>query len=93
MADAAQHMLSFRDLAERHVLGAIRRQHGVRLQALRKAISYLRQIIRSDHPLSDQQMMTDGDDLFIERYGATPKEIGGIAPVRGAQSLESRKFN
>lgn len=69
MADPGQHVLSFRDLAELHVLAAIRRQHGVRLQAVRKAIAYLQRTFRTEHPLSDQQMLTDGKDLFIERYG------------------------
>jgi uncharacterized protein (DUF433 family) len=69
MADPVGHLLSFHDLTELHVLAAIRRQHRVRLPAVRRAIGYLRRTFGTDHPLSDQQMLTDGKDLFIERYG------------------------
>jgi uncharacterized protein (DUF433 family) len=69
MADAARQLLSFRDLTELHVLAAIRREHRVRLPAVRKAIAYLRKTFGSDYPLSNQQMLTDGKELFIERYG------------------------
>ncbi len=56
------------NLAELHVLGSIRRAHQVNLPAVRKAIDYLRDRFGSDHPLLDRQMLTDGKDLFIERY-------------------------
>jgi uncharacterized protein (DUF433 family) len=69
IADPASKLLSFRDLVEIHVLSAIRRDHRIRLPAIRKAITYLRKTFHSQHPLSDQQMLTDGKDLFIERYG------------------------
>ncbi len=68
LADAAEHLLSFRNLVEIHVLSALRRIHQVRLPAVRKAVDYLRRHLRSDHPLSDEQMLTDGKDLFIEQY-------------------------
>jgi uncharacterized protein (DUF433 family) len=69
MADKELCLLSFRDLAELHVLAAMRRKHRVRLPAVRKAIAYLRKSFGTDHPLSDQHMLTDGKELFIERYG------------------------
>src|SRR5438445_8694326 len=69
MAAPGQHLLSFRDLAELHVLASIRREHRVRLPAVRQAVAYLRRTFGTDHPLSDQQMLTDGKELFIERYG------------------------
>ena len=62
-------LLSFRNLVELHVLSAVRREHLLRLDAVRKAIGYLQQHLAVDHPLADQQMVTDGTDLFVERYG------------------------
>jgi uncharacterized protein (DUF433 family) len=68
IADPNDPMLSFMNLAELHMLGAIRRAHLVKLPAVRKAIEYLRKRFQSDHPLLDRQMLTDGKDLFIEQY-------------------------
>ena len=69
LPDRRQGLLSFRNLVELHVLSAIRRKHKVRLLEVRRAIAYLRQRLGVDHPLADQQMATDGRDLFVERYG------------------------
>ena len=69
VADPQTPALSFRNLVEIHVLSAIRRKHGVNMPAVRKAIDYLKRHLDLQSPLSDQQMTTDGKDLFIERYG------------------------
>jgi uncharacterized protein (DUF433 family) len=61
--------LSFFNLVELHVLASIRRGHRLKLQAVRKAINYLRKKFNRSHPLLDRQMLTDGKDLFIEQYG------------------------
>lgn len=68
IADPTGPLLSFMNLSELHVLSSIRRAHEVKLRAVRKAIDYLRKRFRSDHPLLDRQMLTDGKDLFIEQY-------------------------
>ena len=68
IADATGTLLSFMNLVELHVLGSIRRAHRVKLPAVRSAINYLRKKFNSDHPLLDRQMLTDGKDLFIQRY-------------------------
>jgi uncharacterized protein (DUF433 family) len=68
-ADPANRLLSFRNLIELHVLGAVRRQHAVTLPAVRKAVEYLRGVLGSEHPLSDEQMKTDGKHLFVEKFG------------------------
>jgi uncharacterized protein (DUF433 family) len=62
-------LLSFLNLVEVHVLDAIRREHHVSLQKVRKALRFLRERSPSPHPLADQRFMTDGLDLFISRYG------------------------
>jgi len=69
IADKAMPSLSFRNLVELHVLSAIRRTHKVQMPAVRRAVDYLRKELQIERPLADQQMTTDGKDLFIERYG------------------------
>src|SRR5262249_28724138 len=44
------------------------RVHQIRMPAVRQAIDYLREQFNSDHPLLEQEMLTDGKDLFIEKY-------------------------
>jgi uncharacterized protein (DUF433 family) len=62
-------LLSFMNLVEAHVLDAIRHEHRVSLQKVRKALDFLRRRYPSKHALADQSLMTDGLDLFIGRYG------------------------
>jgi uncharacterized protein (DUF433 family) len=61
--------LSFVNMVETHVLSAIRYQHGVSLQAVRRAVEYLTREFHSLHPLADEQFQTDGINLFVERLG------------------------
>lgn len=68
-ADKERQLLSFRNLVELHVLSAIRRVHGVKLDAVRNAVRFLQQEFGSRHPLADDEMQTDGKDLFVDRYG------------------------
>jgi uncharacterized protein (DUF433 family) len=68
IADPTESLLSFMNLVELHVLASIRRAHGVKLPAVRKAIDFLRERFDCEHPLLDRQMLTDGRDLFIEQY-------------------------
>ena len=69
IADRHTPALSFRNVIELHVLSAVRRKHRVEMSAVRRAIRYLRRRLDVPHPLADQQMATDGRDLFVERYG------------------------
>jgi uncharacterized protein (DUF433 family) len=68
-ADAAAHLLSFRNLVEVHVLDALRREHQVSLPKVRAALAYLQKHYPSRHPLADASLQTDGLDLFVEKYG------------------------
>jgi uncharacterized protein (DUF433 family) len=61
--------LSFVNLVEAHVSGAIQRHHQVPLSKIRKAIHYLRKHFSSKHPLAEQRFQTDGIDLFIDKFG------------------------
>lgn len=66
-------LLSFLNLAELHVLAAIRRKHGVKMRSIREAIRYLGKNAKRPadkrHPLIGRDLETDGLDLFAEQYG------------------------
>ena len=70
IADPERHLLSFCNVAELHVLGALRRYHGVSTTKLRVAIRYLEETFESRHPLLTASMLTDGLSVFVERTGA-----------------------
>jgi uncharacterized protein (DUF433 family) len=70
LPDRRRPQLSFVNLVEAHVLDAIRRDHEVALKHVRTALSFVgKQQPRSKHPLAEQDFVTDGVHLFIERYG------------------------
>jgi uncharacterized protein (DUF433 family) len=69
LPDLNRPLLSFVNVAEVHVLDAIRRQHQIHLAKIRQVLQYLRQHFPSRHPLADQKFETDGLDLFIQQYG------------------------
>lgn len=57
--------LSFNNLAEAHILKAMRKVHGLSLQGIRKALRELAQLRQSAHPLLDEAFETDGVNLCI----------------------------
>jgi uncharacterized protein (DUF433 family) len=57
--------LSFNNLAEAHILKAMRKTHGLALQGIRKALKELRETRQSAHPLLAEEFETDGVDLCI----------------------------
>ncbi len=61
--------LSFVNLVEAHVLNAIRHEHNIPLDKVRKSIEYLRVQFGSKHPLAEYKFETDGIDLFVQKYG------------------------
>lgn len=62
-------LLSFRNVVEAHVLSAIRREHGVEIREVRRALDYVSRAFSSQHPLVDYEFQTDGIHLFVEKYG------------------------
>src|SRR2546426_519700 len=58
--DAERGLLSFKNLVAAHVLSALRIQHQIPLQQLRKAIAYLREETGSGDPLFELPLLTDG---------------------------------
>lgn len=62
-------LLSFMNLVEAHVLDAIRYRHRVPLKKVRDAISYLRHVSGSPHPLADHWFQLKGVDLIVDEGG------------------------
>lgn len=69
LPDADSPALSFVNLVEAHVLAAIRKDHGIQLRKVRRALRYVERNLGTKHPLADQRFETDGLDLFIDQYG------------------------
>ncbi|MBY0497374.1 MAG: DUF433 domain-containing protein [Cyanobacteria bacterium] len=64
------HDFSFFNLVELHVLAALRREHGVHMVSIRRAIDYLKKQLNSPRPLINEEMVTDGTDIFVSRLGS-----------------------
>lgn len=69
LPDDGRPVLSFMNMVEAHVLGAIRRRENISLRRVRSAVTFLEQHYHSRHPLAEYQFETDGLDLFIENAG------------------------
>lgn len=61
--------LSFWNLIEAHVLRSLRTDHGVSMDALRRAISYAQKKLGDDHLLLSPQLRTDAGKLLVNHYG------------------------
>ena len=80
-------LVSFLNLAELHVLAAIRRQHKVAMPSIRRAIEYLSEHARTPidkrYPLIGCELETDGLDLFVQRCGQlTNVSMAGQVAIR-----------
>ena len=62
-------LLSFINLVELHVLGAIRRKHRISMPNVRAAIKFVEKKMDISQPLANHRFQTDGVDLFVEHYG------------------------
>lgn len=83
-ADPARRLLSFSNLCELHILGAMTRGHRVPLQRVRRALDYVRRRMGSARPLLDKDFQTNGLDLFLSD-GAQLVNVsgGGQIALRG----------
>lgn len=61
--------LSFWNLIESHVLRSLRTDHGVSMDALRKALKYAEKTLEVDRLLLSPELRTDAGKLLLERYG------------------------
>jgi uncharacterized protein (DUF433 family) len=62
-------LMSFYNLAEAHVLRALRTEYDIPLQVIRKALEYVRRECGLQRPLIQEQFRTNGVTLFVERVG------------------------
>jgi uncharacterized protein (DUF433 family) len=62
-------MLSFWNLIEAHVLRSLRTDHGVSMDALRRAIRYAQKQFGNEHLLLSPELRTDAGAVLLERYG------------------------
>lgn len=68
--DNERHLLSFWNVAELHVLAALRRYHQLSPQKIRRTLAYLERAFKSPHPLLTEKMLTDGVSIFVEQTDA-----------------------
>ena len=61
--------LTFRNLVEVYVLHSLRRQHKISMNAIRQAVDLMRSAAKTEHPLVDLDLMTDGRDIFLDAWG------------------------
>jgi uncharacterized protein (DUF433 family) len=73
--------LSFLNLVETHVLAAIRREHRIPLQKVRRALEYAERQLGLERPLISARFETDGIDLLVH-------ELEKLVNVSQAGQLE-----
>jgi uncharacterized protein (DUF433 family) len=61
--------LSFNNLVEAYVLRALRTQHGVSIEAVRKAIDFATKLYKIERLLLSPELRTDAGDLLLDKYG------------------------
>jgi uncharacterized protein (DUF433 family) len=69
VADPSRHLLSFWNVVELHVLGALRRASRISPKNLRAVIRFLEEKFNNQHPLLTKSMHTDGISVFVARDG------------------------
>ncbi len=62
-------LLSFSNLIEAHVLRALRSEHGVSVQALRKAVEFAENKLGIERLLLRRELCSDAGQVFLDRYG------------------------
>ena len=61
--------LSFNNLVEAYVLRALRTQHGVSIDAVRKAIAFATKSANVGRLLLSPELRTEAGDLLLDKYG------------------------
>jgi len=69
LPDPPDPRLSFNNLVEAHVLRALRTDHRVSMQSVRKALDYAEREFDIDRLLIRHDLLTAAGDLFLDRYG------------------------
>lgn len=61
--------LSFANLIEAHVLRSLRTEHGVPLEAVRRALDFAERELKINQLLLREELRAAGGELFLDRYG------------------------
>lgn len=70
LADKKRRCLSFYNLIEAFTLNSMRRtDNHISMPNIRKALDYVRRQTRERRPLLTERFLTDGVDLFLDKYG------------------------
>lgn len=70
LADKKKRCLSFYNLIEAFTLNSMRRtDHHISMPNIRKALDYVRRRLKEKRPLLTERFLTDGVDLFLDKYG------------------------
>lgn len=69
LPDSDDRRLSFSNLVEAHVLRALRTDHGLSMQAVRRALDYAEREFKIDRLLLREEILTAPGDLFLDQYG------------------------
>ena len=83
--DSGHRMLSFRNLVELYVLYSIRKRHRVTLFRVGIAIDILSRSWKSEHPLVEQDILTDGYELVAENRKTPWREACRLFPFPSAE--------
>lgn len=84
LASTSPPLLSFWNLAEAYVLAGIRRHHGVSLQSVRRALDYVVRKLGHKRPLIEQDFLTNGVDLFVEKLEQMAGKDRGVRALINA---------
>jgi uncharacterized protein (DUF433 family) len=87
--DSRSNLLSFTNLIEIHVLGAIRRTHRVSLQKVREILRFINDQFPTPHPLARLDWSTDQMDLFVEILGKIFSVTGGTGQIEIRKVVEA----
>lgn len=82
LADKKYRRLSFYNLIEAFTLNSMRRtDHRISMPNIRKALTYVKRRLGEQRPLLTERFLTDGVDLFLEKYGqlVTVSKAGQLA--------------
>jgi uncharacterized protein (DUF433 family) len=69
LPENGNHLLSFFNLTEAHILRAIRKDYNIQLPQIRAAIDFLGEKFGTIHPLIQHSFKTDGARLFVNELG------------------------
>jgi uncharacterized protein (DUF433 family) len=84
LPDKSVSLLSFYNLAEAHVLRALRTEYEIPLPVVRKSLDFVRRKFGWERPLIQERFRTDGVTLFVEHLGKlidTSRPDQGLLPL------------